>query len=182
MHYLKLTFKCSASMLLFVTSFSVAQSNAGVPSGTLLASQVFQVFGALIFIILLILAAAWVAKNLKLTGGASAQKIKALTVLPLGRKEKVVLIESCGQKILLGVTASAVNAVHVFESTEASTGRDKSVSNEVAISASFIDESATASKGSKEVSQQDQQSDAAKPSVDFSNFLKDIMSGKKSEN
>lgn len=173
----------SLILMSIVASFSAVQADVGGTQATPLVSQLFQVFGALLFIILLILGAAWLAKNLKINGGASGQKITALSVLPLGRKEKVILIESCGEKILLGVTASAVNAIHVFDKTKESELVDNHAIRAVIEEKEpqphadgkhkFIDDGE---------SKQVEHDHTKKAKVEFSNFLKAVMSGKKSEN
>jgi flagellar protein FliO/FliZ len=72
----------------------------------------------LVVVIGLILALAWAVKkygNLA-TGGQSDMKV--LSALSLGTREKAVLIQLEGQKILLGVAPGRVTALHVLDNTE----------------------------------------------------------------
>lgn len=57
---------------------------------------------------------AWIVK--KITQGNLLQNnnMRMISAMALGTKEKVVLIEVENQKILLGVAAGGINALHVF--------------------------------------------------------------------
>lgn len=56
-----------------------------------------------------------------LSGGAT---IKTTAVLSLGNKEKILLLEVLGEKILVGVTANQMTALKCF-SEKAGTGTDE---------------------------------------------------------
>ncbi len=86
-------------------------AQAAVPS---LGAALLQVGGALALIIGLILAAAWLAKKTNVLGHYQQGRMKTLAMLPLGRKEKVALIEVCGQTFLIGIAQNQITLLHHF--------------------------------------------------------------------
>lgn len=70
----------------------------------------------LLFLLVLVLGAGWLVKR---SGGMPALRgggaIKIVAALPLGPRERVVLIEMSGQQWLLGVSGGSVNVLHHFE-------------------------------------------------------------------
>lgn len=74
-----------------------------------------QVFLGLLLVVGTILALAWLSRRL---GGAlpgNGKVMKILAVLPLGTREKIVLVEVGGQQLMLGVTPGQINTLQVFE-------------------------------------------------------------------
>lgn len=74
-----------------------------------------QVFFGLLLVVGTILALAWLSRRL---GGAlpgNGKLMKILAVLPLGTREKIVLVEVGGQQLMLGVTPGQINTLQVFE-------------------------------------------------------------------
>src|SRR5690606_16409083 len=69
---------------------------------------------ALLGIIALIFAISWFVKRFGQGGFAQNQHIKILSTMPLGTRERIVLIDAGGQQLLLGITATAINTLHVF--------------------------------------------------------------------
>ncbi|CAM6380700.1 flagellar biosynthetic protein FliO [Citrobacter sedlakii] len=91
------------------TQASVQQPSA-VPGSPLL-----QISGALLGIIVLILAAAWVIKRLGLapkSGNTRGLKVSAST--SLGPRERVVIVDVEDARLVLGVTASHINVLHTL--------------------------------------------------------------------
>ncbi len=69
----------------------------------------------LMLVVGLILALAWFAKRF---GGVQFRhhgSLKLLSALPLGNREKVVLMQAGDKYLLLGVTPSQINTLHVFD-------------------------------------------------------------------
>ncbi|EGQ6018567.1 flagellar biosynthetic protein FliO, partial [Salmonella enterica subsp. enterica serovar Sandiego] len=83
------------------TEATVSQPTA--PAG----SPLMQVSGALIGIIALILAAAWVIKRMGFAPkGNSVRGLKVSASASLGPRERVVIVEVENARLVLGVTAS----------------------------------------------------------------------------
>lgn len=80
------------------------------------ASPLIQVSGALLGIILLILAGAWIAKRFGV-GGASVRGMQGLKLsasASLGQRERVVVVNVEDARLVLGVTANQVTLLHTL--------------------------------------------------------------------
>jgi len=82
---------------------------AAAPSSPLIA-----VSGALLGIILLILAAAWLAKRFGFSGvkNSATKELKVSASAALGQRERVVIVDVEDARLVLGVTASQVSLLH----------------------------------------------------------------------
>lgn len=85
----------------------------------------------LVVVVGLILVLAWLAKRL---GGLQLQNagaIKVLSMMPVGNKERIALVQVGDKQILLGIAPGRVNTLHVFEhaviNTELAEGAGTSV-------------------------------------------------------
>ncbi|MCG8613040.1 MAG: flagellar biosynthetic protein FliO [Pseudomonadales bacterium] len=78
-------------------------------------AAVGQMVLGLLVILLLIFCLAWLVRRFgRFTPGLSP-KMKITSVVHVGNREKVVLLDAGGKSLLLGVTAQQINALHVFE-------------------------------------------------------------------
>lgn len=78
-------------------------------------SPLLQVSGALLGIIALILAAAWLAKRVGFAGktaGARGLKVSASTTV--GPRERVVIVDVEDARLVLGITASNISLLHTL--------------------------------------------------------------------
>jgi flagellar protein FliO/FliZ len=100
--------------LLFVAQLSYAQGAATTtPIGS--GRHLVDVSLALMGIIGLIFAISWFVKRFSHGAFATNAHIKILSAMPLGTRERIVLIEAGGQQLLLGITSTNINTLHVFE-------------------------------------------------------------------
>lgn len=78
------------------------------------SSPLIEVSGALLGIILLILAAAWLAKRFGVSGARSSasKELKVSASASLGQRERVVIVDVEDARLVLGVTASQVTLLH----------------------------------------------------------------------
>ncbi len=74
-----------------------------------------QVFVALMLIIGLIFALAWLLKKLGNGSLVGNSHIKVVANMPLGTRERIALIEVGGKQMLVGVTAQQINHLHTFD-------------------------------------------------------------------
>jgi flagellar protein FliO/FliZ len=110
----------TASVMAFAASFiapaSFAQASAEkITSG----GYLLQVVLGLSAIVALIFALAWVAK--RFSRGAVFQgnkSIKVVTQMPLGLKEKLVVVEISGKQLLLGLTAQQISHLYTLAPEE----------------------------------------------------------------
>ena len=101
---------------LILVNVSIAQPPLTVPSQAVsTSSMLLQVMLALGFIVALILGSAWLLKRLNLVQNSTNTHFKVLSSMPMGRKERLLLIEVDGVKLLLGVSAGAINVLHHFD-------------------------------------------------------------------
>jgi flagellar protein FliO/FliZ len=70
---------------------------------------------ALLFVLGLVLALAWLAKRMPGIAGNSNPALRVVASLPLGPRERVVVVEVGGQQLLLGVGAGGTRALHTLE-------------------------------------------------------------------
>jgi len=85
---------------------------AGVDAGNILTLML-----GLGFVLLLIVGCAWLVKRMTGLQGTRAGKIKVISVLPVGGRERIALIEVAGKQLVVGVTASQITLLHSFEET-----------------------------------------------------------------
>jgi len=83
-----------------------APSTAGALGGTVFA---------LLLVVGLILALAWLARRMPGLAGSSNQAVKIVATLALGPRERVVVIDIDGTQLLLGTGAAGTRTLHVLE-------------------------------------------------------------------
>lgn len=79
------------------------------------SDQLIQVTIALSVVLLVIYGLAWILKRNKGLTGLDKMPMKTLAILPMGVKEKLVLIEIGDKQILLGMTAANINTLATFD-------------------------------------------------------------------
>ena len=94
---------------------SAASPNAtsgtpGVGSGGHLLNVTF----GLLLIVGLIFALSFFVKRFGAGSFAGNGQLKVLSSMPLGTRERIVLIDAAGQQLLLGITPTHINTLHVF--------------------------------------------------------------------
>lgn len=70
---------------------------------------------SLLFVVGLIFAAAWAVKRFGAAGFSGNQHMKILSVLSVGPREKIMLVDVAGKQLLLGVAPGNVRQLHYFE-------------------------------------------------------------------
>lgn len=92
-----------------------ASSVAGAAQSGPGLAGIWEVTLGLALVVALILVAAWAMRRMVpgAAGGQSALRIVA--ALPLGPRERLLLVDVAGQQLLLGVTAQQINALHRFD-------------------------------------------------------------------
>lgn len=78
-------------------------------------STMTNMLGGLIVVLVIIFVLAYIVKRLNLTP-TSHGVLKTLAVMPLGQREKIVLLEVGGQQYLLGVTSQQVQVIDKLSS------------------------------------------------------------------
>jgi flagellar protein FliO/FliZ len=77
--------------------------------------SVLRVVLALVIVLAAVFAAAWLSRRLRGLGPARGQELELLAQLPLGPRERAVLIRVGEQQLLLGVAHGSVSKLHVLK-------------------------------------------------------------------
>ena len=106
--------------LFFVLSFFCGSAFAqdvstAPPSPSFMLAKVFIV---LVLTVIFILGAAKFAKRFNLGGIMPQGDVKVLATLPVSARERVLLIDAAGQKLLIGVAPGRINTLHTYEPSE----------------------------------------------------------------
>ena len=79
------------------------------------ATQLLSVAMSLLLIIGLIFALAWLLRRFGQGAFLNQQAMKVVASMPLGTRERLLIVEVGGQQLLLGVTAQRISTLHVFD-------------------------------------------------------------------
>jgi flagellar protein FliO/FliZ len=79
------------------------------------AGGLAQVTFALLLVLVAIFAAAWIARRMRGFNNRVGDAIDILADVPLGQKERAVLLKVGEKQILIGVAPGRVNTLHVLE-------------------------------------------------------------------
>lgn len=105
----------SESLKVTTDSSSVMSTPKAPVSGGFSGAGIEDVAASLAIVLLVILLLAWLAKRFVPNIAVVDRKaMKVLAVLPLGGKERILLVEVVGVQMVLGVSAAGVNCLHVF--------------------------------------------------------------------
>ncbi|WP_111640545.1 flagellar biosynthetic protein FliO [Marinimicrobium alkaliphilum] len=66
-------------------------------------------------IVLLILGLAWLVRRLGQGGLMHNPHMKVLATMPMGTRERLMVVDVAGQQLLLGVTATQITLLHTFD-------------------------------------------------------------------
>jgi flagellar protein FliO/FliZ len=82
------------------------------------AGELLRVLLSLAGIVVLIFGAGWVGRRLQGRQFIGGRRLRCLETLPVGSRERVLLLEVEGQRVLVGVGAGGVRTLHVYECVE----------------------------------------------------------------
>ncbi len=82
----------------------------GIGGGDILSLGV-----SMVVIVAMILVVGWLYSRSRLAGGGSAELINVIASEALGPKERLLVVEVADQQLLVGMTASTVQTLHVFD-------------------------------------------------------------------
>ncbi len=117
--------------MILVSAQALAQAESAPALAAPMTSsqdQLIQVCLALMAVLALIYALAWFVKRKQGVHGMGNLAMKTVAVLPMGVKEKIILVEVGGKQILLGMTPSNINTLATFDEPIISTQAQSSVS------------------------------------------------------
>lgn len=77
-------------------------------------SQLAQVLGALALVLVMIFGLAIASQRLRLGRGANGRHLRILDALSLGARERLLLVDVAGERVLLGVAGGRIERLHVL--------------------------------------------------------------------
>ncbi len=87
------------------------------------AGELLRVVLSLAGIIVLIFAAGWFSRRMQRTRGAGGRRIRCVESFAIGSRERIVLLEADGQRLLVGTSPGGMRTLHVYpvDAADAST-------------------------------------------------------------
>ena len=103
-------------LLLVPITTHAAPPSAPVPASALPVGmgELGQVTGSLLLVLLLIGGLAWGAQRLRLAKGSTGRHLRVVDALSLGTRERLLLVEVDGERLLLGVAGGQLRCLHVL--------------------------------------------------------------------
>jgi len=104
-------------LLVSAQALAVAQSAEAAKPIAIPSSQdqLIEVALALALVLALIYGLAWLVKRKQVVTGLTNLPMKTIGVLPMGVKEKIILVEVGGKQLLLGMTPTNINTLATFD-------------------------------------------------------------------
>ena len=94
-------------LLLFFAPVAAAQESAEIPTGIY-----WQAFLSMIFILALLIFAAWLMRRLSGGKGFGSRGVKVLGGVALGPRERIVLIEVGEECLVVGIVPGQIRTLH----------------------------------------------------------------------
>jgi flagellar protein FliO/FliZ len=66
-------------------------------------------------VVAIIFGCAWIVRRMSGMTGGNNRAMKVVSVMPMGTRERIALIDVGGKQILIGVTPQAIRTLHVFD-------------------------------------------------------------------
>lgn len=113
--------KLTAALALLVINPAFAQETArtAAPDSPVRAPDtlgtILSLGLGLLAVVAVIYGCAWIIRRMNGMTGMNNNAIKVMSVMAIGTRERIALIEVGGQQILLGITPSAIRTLHVFD-------------------------------------------------------------------
>ena len=84
-------------------------------TSTTASTGLLQILSALVFVIFIMLAAAWAFKRISPINNNNKVNVKIVGGTNIGHREKIMVIEVANQWIIVGVTANQINTLTTME-------------------------------------------------------------------
>jgi flagellar protein FliO/FliZ len=102
----------------------VNPSAAGSSPDTLISTATLGL--GLLVVLALIMGCAWLVRRMNGLTGMNTSAMKVVSVMALGTRERIALVDVGGTQILVGITPSSIRTLHVFEEPVVKPGEGQS--------------------------------------------------------
>jgi len=109
------------AILSSVIGTSLAWAEPTLPTtaaGPVGAGQLVQIVLALALVLALVVALGWGAQRLRLTKGTTGRHIKIIDSLALGARERLMLVDVDGERVLIGIASGRLERLHAMSARE----------------------------------------------------------------
>lgn len=106
-------------ILLLQPSLAAAQGAGPMPAG---AAALAQLAFSLLVVVALIIAFAWLARRLRITPQGAGGALRVLAQVPVGPRERVVLLAVGDRQALVGVSGAGITSLSLLDSEVTLTG------------------------------------------------------------
>ena len=83
------------------------------------AGELARVVFSLLGIIGLILAAGWLSRRMQRRHGVAGRRIRCVEAMAVGARERVLLLDADGKRLLIGVGQGGMRTLHVYDDAPA---------------------------------------------------------------
>ena len=101
-----------------------AAEKPGLASGEIIDAAYLMKLGAgLAAVIGLFIAMAWIMRNMGVgtVSKDGVERLKVKATLSVGNRERILLVDACGDQVLIGVTQERIDTLHVIRAENAQT-------------------------------------------------------------
>ncbi|BFI97071.1 MAG: hypothetical protein RSP_25810 [Rhodanobacter sp.] len=93
-----------------------ALAPAAVPAaGIDVGGELLRVLLSLVAVVALIFAAGWLSRRLQARSRPGGRRIRCIEAMAVGARDRVLLIEADGKRLLVGVGQGGMRTLHVYE-------------------------------------------------------------------
>jgi len=112
-------FYLSIMIVLFTMPLGAASGNVekmhSLKDGPVTTGSLLQLVLGLLLVLAVIALIAWLLRRLSGWNSTANGALKVVATLPIGQRERVVVIQAGEQQLLIGVTAGQVEMLHILE-------------------------------------------------------------------
>lgn len=91
---------------------------AGAGSEPMSLAGMLQMLTGLLLVLLLIFGVAWMARRFGRFSGMASEHLKVIGGLSIGQREKIVIVQAGGARLVLGVSPGGIRTLHVMDPSE----------------------------------------------------------------
>jgi len=83
-----------------------------------MTTEYFQIIGDLIIMLIALFAIFFILKKIRFSKTPEHKKVNIVNIVPVGAKEKIILVEVKGVSLLVGSTQNHIETLYVFNSED----------------------------------------------------------------